>query len=117
MKLKEITSILDAEVICGDDNLDREITMAYGSDMMSAILAFTQAGALLLTGLTNSQVIRTAEMAEISAVCFVRNKKPEKDTVDMAIKKNILLFATPLSMFESCGRLYKRGIHGFNEIT
>ena len=116
MEIKELTSILNAEVICGDNYLDRKIKMAYGSDMMSDVLAFTQTGALLLTGLTNPQVVRTAEIAEISAVCFVRNKKPGQDTIDMANKKKLPLLATSLSMFESCGRLYKRNIRGCDEI-
>ena len=74
MKLEELRDILEAEVLCGDNFLNKEIKMAYSSDLMSDVLTFVKSGSLLLTGLTNTQVVRTAEMAEIGAICFVNNK-------------------------------------------
>ncbi|MFQ5867360.1 MAG: DRTGG domain-containing protein [bacterium] len=115
MKLKEIKKILEAEVIVGGDYLDKEIKMACGSDLMSDVLAFIKSNSLLLTGLTNPQVIRTAEMSEVVAICFVRGKKPQNDTIKLAREKEMPLLATKFSMYESCGRLYKRGLPGCDE--
>ncbi len=115
MKLKDIERILEAEVIVGGDLLDREISMACGSDLMSDVLSFAKSESLLLTGLTNPQVVRTAEMADLQAICFVRGKKPEDETVEMAEAKDIPLLVTPIPMFESCGRLYKQGLPGCSE--
>jgi predicted transcriptional regulator len=115
MKLKDITRILDAKVITGADLLQQDVTMACGSDLMSDVLSFVKSGSLLLTGLTNPQVVRTAEMADLTAVCFVRGKKPDQETIKMAESQNIPLLTTPLPMFESCGRLYKEGLPGCSE--
>lgn len=112
MKLKDITRILDAKVIAGAELLQRDVTMACGSDLMSDVLSFVKSGSLLLTGLTNPQVVRTAEMADLKAICFVRGKKPDQETIDMAESKKIPLLTTPLPMFESCGRLYEEGLPG-----
>ncbi len=116
MKLKKIRDILNAKVIYGDEHLNREIKMACGCDLLSDVLAFTKPGALLLTGLANPQVIRTAEMIEISAICFVRGKKPEKTTVELAKEKEIPLLCTKFPMYESCGKLYKDGLIGCSEV-
>jgi predicted transcriptional regulator len=115
MKLKDIERILEAEVIVGGDLLEREISMACGSDLMSDVLSFAKSESLLLTGLTNPQVVRTAEMADLQAICFVRGKKPEEETIEMAEAKDIPLFVTPIPMFESCGRLYQQGLPGCSE--
>lgn len=110
MRLKDLKKVLDAEVLWGNDYLDEEISIAYGSDLMSDVLAFVQTGSLLLTGLTNSQVVRTAEMAEIKIICFVNGKIPQEETLELAEKKEIPLFTTKYSMYEACGRLYKEGL-------
>ena len=115
MTLDEIKSILEAEVIVGNGLLNREIKMICGSDLMSDVLAFTKTASLLLTGLTNPQVVRTAEMADLRAICFVRGKKPTPETVEMAESKSLPLLATALPMFEACGRLYGEGISGCSE--
>ena len=73
------------------------------------------AGALLLTGLTNTQVIRTSEMADIVAICFVRGKKPPKETTELAAQSRLPLLATRLPMFEACGRLYRHGMKGCSQ--
>ena len=112
MKLEDIERILSAEVIAGSELLQEDIEMACGSDLMSDVLAFVKSGSLLLTGLTNPQVVRTAEMADLRAICFVRGKRPGEDTIKMAESKNIPLLTTPLSMFEACGRLYREGLRG-----
>jgi predicted transcriptional regulator len=115
MKLKGIKKILEAEVIVGDALLSEDITIACGCDLMSDVLSFFEPGALLLTGLINPQVVRTAEMADLRAICFVRGKKPAQETIEMAESKDIPLLTTPLSMFESCGRLYREGLSGYSE--
>nr|HID58862.1 hypothetical protein [Desulfobacterales bacterium] len=112
MKLEEVRDILEAEVVWGSEYLCQEIEMACGSDLLSDVLAFTKAGTLLLTGLINPQVIRTAEMVDISAICFVRGKKPEKSTMELAKEKKIPLLCTKFPMYESCGKLYRNGLAG-----
>ena len=110
MTLEDVRKILDAEVIACGELLNRDAKTACGSDLMSDVLAFVKSGCLLLTGLTNPQVVRTAEMADLGSICFVRGKKPDKQTIKLAEAKNIPMLTTPLSMFESCGRLYRDGL-------
>ena len=117
MILEKINKILEAEIITGAKDLQMEIKMGCGCDLMSDVLAFIKSNSLLLTGLTNPQVIRTAEMADIKAVCFIRGKKPGKETVELAKSKNIPLLLTDIPMFEACGRLYKEGLAGCSEIN
>lgn len=112
MNLAHIKNVLEAEVLCGHDYLDKEIKFVYASDLMSDVLSFVKSGSFLLTGLTNSQVIRTAEMAEISAVCFVNGKTPQPDTINLADEKKIPLIVTKLLMYECCGRLHEKGLAG-----
>ncbi|MBM3709381.1 MAG: hypothetical protein FJW61_03015 [Actinobacteria bacterium] len=116
MILERVKDILEAEVITGTKNLKMEIKMGCGCDLMSDVLAFTKPDSLLLTGLTNSQVIRTAEMADVKAICFIRGKKPDRETVELAESKNIPLLLSNIPMFEACGRLYKEGLAGCSEI-
>ena len=115
MTLKEIKEILKAEVITGSNNLQIEVEMGCGCDLMSDVLAFAKSESILLTGLTNTQVIRTAEMADIAAICFVRGKKPNEDAIRLAEGKGLTLLMTELPMFESCGRLCKSGLRGCSE--
>lgn len=112
MTLTELQKLLKAEILCGklDENLN--IQIAKASDLMSDVLTYTGPGKLLLTGLTNNQVVRTCEIAGVSAVVFVRGKKPPADTIELATRCNICLLATKLSMFESCGLLFSRGLRG-----
>lgn len=110
--LDDVRRILDAEVLAGEEFLHRDVETACGSDLMSDVLAFVKAECLLLTGLTNLQVVRTAEMADLGAVCFVRGKRPDKQTIELAETKKVPLLTTPMSMFEACGRLYRSGVRG-----
>ncbi len=112
MTLNKIREILEAEEISGIGSAGKEINTVCGCDLMSDVLTLNKPNGLLLTGLTNPQVIRTVEMADIEAVCFVRGKKPQTETIELAKRKNIPLLMTRLSMFESCGRLYTEGIRG-----
>ena len=94
MKLEQVKEILKAEVLLGGDYLDMQIPMACGSDLMSDVLSFIKSDSLLLTGLTNNQVVRTAEMAEVAAVCFVRGKRPPKETISLAKEKKVPLITS-----------------------
>jgi hypothetical protein len=115
MKLKQIIKILEAELITTpNENLD--IKMGCGSDLLSDVLVYIKRGSILLTGLTNIQVIYTATTAGVKAICFVRGKKPFKETIELAKKKEIALITTRLPMFESCGKLYKKGLPGISEV-
>ena len=115
MILKDITEKVEAEVLVGEGHSSLEIKMACGADLLSDVLAFIKPDSLLLTGLTNAQVIRTAEVAEIRAICFVRGKRPPAETIELAKEKGIPLLTTALSMYETCGRLYGRGLAGCSQ--
>ena len=112
MTVKEIIDILDGSIIYGEDFLDREVYRACGSDMMSDVLAFVKEQAVLLTGLVNPQVVRTAEMMDMKCIVFVRGKSPDMGMIDLAEEREIALIKTDLEMFTSCGRLYQHGLRG-----
>lgn len=107
MKIGEIAQLLDAAVLAGEDALSEEVHMACGSDMMSDVLAFVKDQAVLLTGLVNSQVIRTAMMMDMRCVVFVRSKRPTPDMIELAKDNRIVLLATGERMYEACGKLYQ----------
>lgn len=115
MTINDIKNLLDATVLCGDD-LNREVYSACGSDMMSDVLAFVKDRAALLTGLVNSQTIRTAEMMDMVCVIFVRNKKPSDEMIELAEESGIAVLTTSKRMFEACGMLYSNGLKGNGEI-
>ncbi|MTI68787.1 MAG: hypothetical protein FH751_00835 [Firmicutes bacterium] len=112
MKLKEIKEILNAEVLTGGEYLDREVHSAFGSDLMSDVLAFVDDGTILLTGLTNPQVIRTAEMIDLFAIIFVRGKKPGEDILKLARNNKCTILKTDHILFTASGLLYKSGLRG-----
>lgn len=116
MKLSEIKEILNAELICGEDMLDREVTSAFGSDMMSDVLAYAKAGSVLLTGLVNPQTIRTALMLDMQGIVFVRAKKLTDDVVSLAKESGIVVLSTGCRMYETCGKLYAKGLKGSGEV-
>ncbi|MCK4645218.1 MAG: hypothetical protein KAU46_03105 [Candidatus Aminicenantes bacterium] len=114
MTLKEIKELLQAEVITGEDCLDREIRFAGGSDLMSDVLAFGKPGILLLTGLSNSQSVRTANIIDAKAIVYVRGKKPDKMGIELARGKGIPLLSTKFMMYTTCGLLFSQGLPGVN---
>ncbi len=115
MTINDIKNLLDAQVVCGEDVLDKEVISACGSDMMSDVLAFVKNRAVLLTGLMNAQVIRTAEMMDMICVVFVRNKKPSDDIIQLAKDGGIAVLSSPKRMYEACGILYTNGLKGDGE--
>jgi len=110
MQLLDVLKAIDGKVITTDVELDISVQMGCGADLMSDVLAFTHADTLLLTGLTNPQVIRTADMAGIRAIVFVRGKLPPAETVALARDKGIPLLASKYTLFETAGRLYAAGL-------
>jgi predicted transcriptional regulator len=112
LKLRQIRTILDADVLCGSDWEGREVLSACGADLMSDVLAFTKDRTLLITGLTNIQVVRTADVSDITAIVFVRGKRPGQEIVELAKNMDIPLLVAGASMYEACGLLYKNGLCG-----
>lgn len=112
MKIKEVAELLEAEVLCCENRLDTEIHTACGSDMMSDVLAYVKDQSVLLTGLLNPQVVRTAEMMDMLCIVFVRGKRPEEAVVRLAEEKGIVLLSTEKRLFVACGILYTHGLGG-----
>ena len=112
MKISEIRDLLEAEVLCCEDNLDQEVFTACGSDMMSDVLMYVKDQAVLLTGLVNPQVIRTAEMMDMVCIVFVRSKRPTPEMIEIAKESSIVLLASKKRMYEACGTLYINGLNG-----
>jgi len=110
MTVSKAVSLLEGQFFCGEDKSDLEILSACGADLMSDVMAFVKDRVLLLTGLVNPQVIRTAELLDIHAIIFVRGKSPSMDMVDMAVESDIILGGTKLPMFIACGKLYEAGL-------
>jgi predicted transcriptional regulator len=112
MTLLEVRDILRAQVLYGEDKLDREVMSACGSDFMSDVLAYVKNQALLLTGLVNPQVVRTADMMDMKCICFVRGKTPDESVLALARERDIVVMCSPLRMYDACGKLYTSGLQG-----
>ncbi len=112
MKISTIVDLLEAKVLCGADHLENEVHSACGADMMSDVLAFVKDQAVLLTGLVNPQVVRTAEMMDMRCIVFVRGKMPSQEVIDAANEANIVVLATDERMYPACGKLYATGLVG-----
>lgn len=112
MKISKIIELLDAKVLCGEDMIENEVHSACGSDMMSDVLAFVKEQAVLLTGLINLQVVRTAEMMDMKCIVFVRGKKPGAEVIELAKESGIVMLSTDERMYVACGRLYENGLRG-----
>jgi DRTGG domain. len=111
MTLSQVCEILDAKILVGG-SMNAEVRTACGSDFMSDVLAFAKEQALLLTGLVNAQVIRTADMMDMKAIAFVRGKTPNEDMIALAKERSIVLFSTSYPMYIACGLLYQAGLRG-----
>lgn len=112
MKVSDVAAFLEANVFCGKEKLDMEVKCACGADLMSDVLAFVKHDAILLTGLVNPHVIRTADMMDIKVVVFVRGKIPTDDVLEIAKEKEIVILSTGMTMFTACGILFKEGLVG-----
>lgn len=112
MKMSKIVELLDAKVLCGEELLENEVHSACGSDMMSDVLAFVKDQAVLLTGLVNLQVVRTAAMMDMLCIVFVRGKNPSDDIIEFARDNGIVVLASEERMYPACGKLYANGLVG-----
>ena len=112
MKISMMKELLDAEVLCGEESLGKHVYSACGSDMMSDVLAFVKDQAVLLTGLVNSQVIRTAEMMDMVCIVLVRSKLPTPEMIELAKESGIVLLSSEKRMYDACGILYTNGLVG-----
>jgi len=110
MTLAKAVALLEGQFFCGEEKADITVESACGADLMSDVMAFVKDQALLLTGLVNPQVIRTAELLDIRAIIFVRGKAPSRDMIEMAEETGIILGGTKDSMFLACGKLYEAGL-------
>lgn len=112
MTISDIKKLLGAEVLCGEEFISKNVHTACGSDMMSDVLAYVKDQSLLLTGLCNPQVIRTAEMMDIICICFIRGKRPSEEVLELAKERDLVVLASNMRMFEACGILYSNGLAG-----
>jgi BioD-like phosphotransacetylase family protein len=116
MTLNEIRAILGAEMLSRGNDDDIIVKRVYCADLMSNVLSYSIPSSLLVTNLTNAQVVRTADVADIEAIVFCRGKRPDPDTIALAERKVIPLLVTGLSMFDTCGRLYEKGLRSDSEV-
>ncbi len=116
MTIRDVVSLLDAKLLCGEELLETEVHSACGSDMMSDVLAYVKDQAVLLTGLVNPQVIRTAEMMDMRCIVFVRSKKPDENMLEIAREMGIVVAASDLRMYDACGKLYEAGLKGNTKV-
>jgi hypothetical protein len=110
MKITEVAKTLEGQFFCGEDKADVEIVSAGAADLMSDVMAFVKDRVVLLTGLVNPQVIRTAELMDIPCIFFVRGKAPSLEMIELAKEADIILAGTKLGMFMACGALYEAGL-------
>lgn len=110
MKIFEVMELSAATLVCGRENTADEVTEGFSSDLMSDVLTLRTEGLMLITGLCNIQTIRTAEMADIQYILFVRNKKATPEMVDLAIENGMVILETPFSLFKTSGILYSEGL-------
>ncbi len=114
MTLLEIKNLLTAEILCGENCLSEEAEFVFSSDMMSDVLAFGEGHSVLVTGLCNPQVVRTAEMMDISCIIFASEKQPNEQIQKLAEEKCIAVLTTSLPIFTTCGILYENGLRGIS---
>lgn len=110
MKIGEMVAVLNGRLLAGEDKKNLELNRAYAADLLSDVLALTQERTMLVTGLTSPQVIRVAELLDIPAIIFVRGKLPPGESMKFIRELDIPVIATSLTMFETCGLLYSKGI-------
>ena len=112
MKISKIQELLDAKVLCGEEYIGRHVYSAFGCDLMSDVLAFAKDQVVLLTGLVNAQVIRTALMMDMVCIVFVRSKTPSDEMIELARTNDMVMMRTTKRMYEACGKLYANGLVG-----
>jgi len=116
LTLEEISKVIECKVITGEKYLEEDFTEVLAADLMSDVLAYTNPGAVLLTGLRNIQSVITSHVAEVRAIVYVRGKVPDEEAIKLAAQKGIPLLSSRLSMFEACGRLHEKGLKSGSNI-
>ena len=115
MNVRDLIRIIDGTLLTPSANLNREIKGGFGADLMSDVLASIQPEAVLLTGLCNPQVVRTAQMADVAAIVLVRGKRPLEETLSLANEEDVPMISTPYGMFDVCGRLHDAGLSSLEQ--
>ncbi|WP_255434163.1 DRTGG domain-containing protein [Carboxylicivirga sp. M1479] len=110
IKIRKIAEVLDAQIVCGDSFIDHEVDYAFASDLMSDVLTLDSEQVVLITGLTNIQTVRTAEMADINCIVFVRGKRVTPEMIEVANENNTVLIECQYSMFKTIGLLHEVGV-------
>jgi predicted transcriptional regulator len=110
MTIREAATVLGCDVACGEQGLDRPLAAAFGADLMSDVLTYAAEGCLLLTGMVNAHVLRTAQILDVPCVMFVRGKRPTQELVELSQEMGITLLCSRLTLYEACGRLYAQGL-------
>ncbi len=117
MTIREVLKIVDGKILVGEDRLDAPVDTACGSDLMSDVLAFVKEKTVLITGLINPHVVRTAEMLDITCIVFSRGKLPSAEILEMADEIGITVISSPLTTYTACGELYVHGLPGSRRRT
>ena len=117
MKISKMQELLDAKVLCCEENLGKHVYSAFGCDLMSDVLAYVTDQSVLLTGLVNPQVIRTALMMDMVCIIFVRSKAPNQEMIDLAKENGIVMMSTEKTLYNTCGILYSNGLVGIKEVA
>ncbi len=112
MTIKEVQNTLNAALLTPEVDTSKEVHAACGSDMMSDVLAYVKDQAVLITGLNNPQVVRTADMMDMVCICFVRGKVPDETVLTLALERGIAVMTSDMTMFTACGLLYEAGLRG-----
>lgn len=110
MKIKDIAAVIEATVVCGKESIENDIRCGFASDLMSDVLTLDSEQLILITGLANLQVIRTAEMAEVGCIVFVRDKHVTPEMMEVAIENDMVLLECKFSMYNAVGKLYEAGL-------
>ena len=117
MKISEMQKLLDARVLCCEENMDKEVYSAFGCDLMSDVLAYVTDQTVMLTGLVNPQVIRTALMLDMVCIVFVRSKEPSAEMIELARENGIVMMSTTKTLYNTCGLLHTGGLVGSDEVS
>ena len=112
MTIKDMVDILHARVLCGEERLDTPVYTACCSDLMSDVLAFVNEKTVLITGLANPHVLRTADMLDLKCLVYVRSKVPNEEIIEQADEQGLAVIATRETAFTACGLLYQAGLRG-----
>ena len=110
MTIKEICEIVDARIVTGEEFINADIRHGVAGDLMSDVLTLDADHLLLVTGLSNTQTLRTAEMADITCILFVRGKVVTPEMKEIAEDNDMVLLECRYSMYKAVGMLYEAGL-------